>query len=45
MVYVIWMFLLVLEPLMNVVDTEVEDNMITASDFSVCIKIPKTNKT
>ena len=35
MVWIIWILLLILEPMMKVVDTEVEDNMITASDFTV----------
>ena len=29
---------------MKITDTEVEDKVITASDFTVCVKIPKTDK-
>lgn len=44
MVWTIWIILLVIEPLMKITDTEVEDKVITASDFTVCVKIPKTDK-
>lgn len=41
MVFLVWLIVLTLEPLMKIVDKECEDAIITASDFTICIKCPR----
>lgn len=35
MVWTVWIIIMVMEPLMKITDSEVEDKMISASDFTV----------